>query len=199
MAAFEERGDRRSIVCDDFTLDFERVNDRWTHAIALTLLGLPHTIARSVEWDDRRDDPSRVISPVFQELHFQTDVSGIHQALLVGMSGNHHFSAVFSFGESTEGVAIDVDVADRVRGDVVAVGSTYSVSLASGDLVACDESKIVWGVADHRLLFVAGRDVQIGLAEAGRQATHVQAGIVVKPVSPTHRWRYSWHYLRGTD
>ncbi len=198
MPVFENSGDLRTIVGPDFALIFERADDRWTHSIAVSASpGAPReTIARAIEWAHDRDDPTRVVSPVFQELHFQNHSDGTPQALLVGMSGRHHFSAVFSLVERAEGSTLSVDVADRAPSDVVALASTYAVMLHSGDLEGCDESMICWSISDRRLRFQAVASARVGLAEAGRRATRVQVGIDANSSTPTRRWQYSWDFSR---
>ena len=192
MPTIENSGEIRSIVGSDFALIFERSDDRWTHAIAVA--GEP--IARSVEWYADRDDPARVVSPVFQELHFQTDPAGNHQALLVGMSGTHHFSAVFTLTEAETATTLAVDIADRTRSQAIALASTYTVMLNSSDLADCDESAISWSLPAHRLEFRAGTMTKVGAAEAGRRATRVQAWIEASAPPATHRWQYEWRFTR---
>ncbi len=72
----------------------------------------------------------RVVSPAYQQLQFQEDGRAV-QALLVGQSGPHHFSAVFAVEERDVSTAgrprSTVDVADRCRGPVEALASTYTV------------------------------------------------------------------------
>ncbi len=101
----------------------------------------------SIEGDPERDDPTRVISPAYQQLQFQTDGPKIIQALLVGQSGPHHFSAVFAMEEAGKpdhvlwpdgafgGIYIGIDVADRCREPVDALASTYNVAATSSNLV----------------------------------------------------------------
>ncbi len=198
MLGIEDRGEVRSIVGPDFALAFARSGDRWTHAIELAIApGGPRlAIARSVEWDAGRDDPDRVAGPVFQELHFQDDPGGMPQALLVGMSGPHHFSAVFTMTGGAGGLALDVDVVDRCRPAPAALASTYTASLRSGDLAAADDRAIAWDIPPRRLAFAAGPGTRVGLAEAGRAATRVQAlaDPAAEGASPTRRWRYRWEF-----
>jgi hypothetical protein len=198
MAVLEESGDLRSIVCPDFALVFERAGDRWTHALAVsqTLDGPREIIARAIEWDMERDSHDRVVSPVFQELHFQTDPSGSVQGLLVGMSGKHHFSAVFHLEERATEVILSVDIADRTRELVAALASTYAVMLNSGDLADTDETTIAWNLGHGRLIFASEKPALAGLAEAGRRATQVQATIGGDPENATKRWQYTWIWMR---
>jgi hypothetical protein len=187
-------GDVRSIADRDLALVFERVGDRWTHTIEVSRsLGAPReTIARAVEWDADRDDPARVAGPVFQELQFQTDPQGRPHALLLGMSGRHHFSAAFALVPCEGGISVSVDLADRCRDEVVAIGSTYTAFLHSGELLHADLERIEWDLGTRRLTFAAGASTSVGLGEAGRRATRVQATAVNTAGVSTRRWAFSW-------
>ena len=190
-------GDVRSIADRDLALVFERVGDRWTHTIEVSRCpGSPReTIARAVEWDADRDDHARVAGPVFQELQFQTDPEGRPHALLLGMSGRHHFSAAFALMPCEDGILLSVDIADRCRDEVKALGSTYTAFLHSGELLHADLEKIEWDLGSRRLILGAGASTSVSLAEAGRRATRVQASAVAAPGDPTRRWAFSWTLL----
>ncbi len=197
----EGDGDVRSIVGRGFYLAFNRFGDRWTHAIGFgwTPEGNREHVARGVEWDAERDDPAGVVSPVFQDLRFQVDAGGMPQALLLGMSGRHHFSATFEVA-STDGVeTLSVDVADRCRETgISAVASTYTVTLPLGELAAADEPVIAWDLWRQRIAFRAGPATRVALAEAGPGATRVQATAEIGLGVPTRRWQYSWSLSRST-
>jgi hypothetical protein len=194
-------GDRQWIVVKDYQLLFKWKGDRWVHSLEHILdTGHNRTLARSVEGDPSRDDPSRVVSPVYQQLHFQT-VGSTHQALLVGQSGPHHFSAVFSVDQrfragKTDGpdyeIIIKVDVADRCRGPVEALASTYTVDARSDDLVDANPFLAIWNMGPNRLTFAAIEPARVSLAEAGRRATQIQALAGHSEGSPTNRFVYYW-------
>jgi hypothetical protein len=188
-------GDHLSIEAEGLALRFARTEGPWTHAIAVaTDRDRPaEPVATALVWDAERDDPTRVASPVFQELRLKTDPDGNPQALLLGMSGRHHFSGVFTFTRRDDGVAIDVDVVDRCRGEVLGLASTYTVRLDSGDLETSDESSISWSLGPRRLSFSAGASTRLAMAEAGRRATRVQAVPSTIDASPSRRWQYSWY------
>jgi hypothetical protein len=191
----EDEGDSRSIIGRDFALVFHPLGDRWTHSVeaARTAGGPRETIATATEWDAERDDPTRVVSPVFQEIQFHEAGSGRPQALLLGMSGRHHFSAAFVVEEKEGGVTLSVDVADRCReAGSTLLASTYTALLHSGELSECDESRIAWDLGGRRLTLAAGPSTRVGLAEAGRRATRVQALADIGVAGPTRRWQYSW-------
>ena len=86
--------------------------------------------------------PTRVAGPVFQEMQVQLDPEGRPQVLLLGMSGRHHFSGVFTVSNAETGVSLAVDLVDRPpRKSGPGLASTYTVALHSGDLAASDEDR----------------------------------------------------------
>jgi hypothetical protein len=174
---------------------FLRKDDRWVHVVQATrppFLSRPLIVA-SHEWDEARDDPERVASPVFQELQLHRDADGRPHVLLLGMSGAHHFSADF-LCEDRDGMSrIAVDVAERCRrADASFHASTYDVDLDSGQLAAADASTIAWDADAGRLTLAAGPSTSLAMAEAGRRATRVQALAEIGVVVATRRWQYSW-------
>ena len=203
-----EEGDIRSIVAGTVTLTFRRVGDRWAHSIQDTRgdheddprRGSTYRMhAVTLEGDPARDDPARVVSPAYQDFQFQRS-GAIVQALLVGQSGPHHFSAVFAVEDRERGGAmITVDVADRCRAPVEALASTYTVNATSGELVEAGPSLVSWdlgreGFGTDRLTFGAVAPAQVAMAEAGRRATQVQALAGPESASSTRRLRYYWHW-----
>jgi hypothetical protein len=92
---------------------------------------------------------------------------------------------------------VDVDIADRCRAAIDALAATYLIQLGSSDLVEADPRRIVWrgpGLGQGRLEFTTGGEHQVALAEAGRQATRVQALARIVPTTYTQRLFYSWRW-----
>jgi len=196
-------GDTRSIVAGGLRLAFRWTGDRWEHALERRQPGeaRPLVVARTIEGDPDRDDPARVVSPTYQQLEFQGD-GATRQALLVGQSGPHHFSAVFAVEEvprddrpgASRVIIIRVDVADRCRTPVEALACTYLVDAVSDDLVDAGPSLIAWDLGPDRLTFAATEPARVALAEGGRRATQVQALAGPAPGSSTRRCLYSWRW-----
>jgi hypothetical protein len=153
-------------------------------------------IARTVESDASRDDPARVVSPVFQDLQNHAVESGLC-ALLTGQATPHHFSGVVTAHREGPCYVIDVDIADRCRTPIEFLAATYLVDLGSSDLIDADAERIVWGgpaLGEGRLEFSSnGLDV-VALAEAGRRACRVQALARLDPTTHTQRLFYSWRW-----
>ena len=196
MPELHENGDAKAIVAGDLRLAFRWTGERWVHRLELQERDqvIPRVLAASVEGDPDRDDPTRVVSPAYQQLHFQEDGRSM-QALLVGQSGPHHFSAVFTLVEEIFGdVSIHVDVADRCRGPVEAFASTYAVNARSDELADASPIKASWNFGPDCLAFVARPPAQVAVAEAGRLATSIQALAGPDPGSATRRLLYDWHW-----
>jgi hypothetical protein len=200
---FLETEERRAILAPGFRLTFSRVGDRWTHDLAIGD-GPAHpgaTIATAVEGDPDRDDPSRVVSPAYQEIQPHAFDGGV-RALLTGQSTPHHFSAVMTARRDAEGVSIELDVADRCRSPVVALAGTYLVRLGSGALIDAGPHRIVWEhdlLRGGRLEFLAEGPNSVSLAEAGRQATRVQAIARIDPSTFTQRLVYGWRWTPPSE
>lgn len=194
MAEFETTDDRRAIVAPGLLLEFQWTGDRWAHALGIG----PDLarVARTVEGDPRRDDPARVVSPAYQQIQFQSGPEGA-QALLVGQSGPHHFSAVFTVRDGPGEAGVEVDVADRCRAEVVALACTYRLVLPAGDLIEADAARLVWEPAHlgpGRLALEAPAPARVAFDEAGRRAIHVQAEARIDPARHTQRCVYRWRW-----
>ena len=199
MPELSEGEDLRSIKARGLRLVFRWTGARWEHWLDHQPddRSRPRVLAVSVEDDPTRADPARVVSPAFQQLHFQAEGPAI-RALLVGQSGPHHFSAVFTVEEQDAGhVSIRVDVADRCRAPIEILASTYIVDARSGELREASPSLAAWDLGPDLgcLTFFAGKPAQVALAEAGRAATQIQAYDGPEANSATHRLFYQWHWL----
>lgn len=193
VVELESSDDRRAIVTPALRLVFLWTGDRWRHQLEPAGAVLPGPLVESVESLADRDDPARVVSPAYQQFHWERRGGSAH-AMLLGQSGPHHFSAVFTVCETPQGAEVKVDVADRCRGDVVELASTYHVRLLGGDLETADPGRIVWSPAGSRLILSATAPARIGMAEAGRQATRVQILAQTQAKEYTHRLAYAWQW-----
>ena len=201
MPTLLESPDAVEVLADGLRLIFLRVGDRWTHAIQRIVGPEPRELARALEADDGAD-PSRLLSPAFQEIHVQgiEDDPGALQALLVGQVGPHHVSAVATVRDDPEGARITFEVADRCRAEVAALASTYVVSLSSSDLRDATTLEASWDLPldpPARLHLQVNPPARLGLREAGRRASHVQAAARIEPGRATHCWSYAWSLRRS--
>ncbi len=207
--SIKESTDRRVIEAAGFRLVFRWIGDRWTHSLELDQAPSRRPIVRALEGDADRDreGPARVVSPAYQQLQFQESGNTL-QALLVGQSGPHHFSSVFSVQESEGEVNVEVEVADRCRSEVSALASTYVVSTSA--ILEATSTRLIWDpdiVEGGKLVFSArepGRLVfsalepgRVDLREAGPRALHAQVTAKVESAQRTHRWEYSWRWSKS--
>ncbi len=190
---------------------FVRTDDRWTHQ--LLFQGSPETGAGSaalvstVEVEPGSEDPTRIVSPVYQELQ-RHEFIGDHIrgvcVLLTGHMHQHHFSASVSLYRDQEAervVVLEIDVADRCRAPVLALAATYLVRLGSSELAAAGQHAITWSGSapdansgPKRLELRCDSPGSLALAEAGRNATRVQVVAAIDSTVFTHRLRYRWRW-----
>jgi hypothetical protein len=195
-----ESDDRIVMSAVDLAVIFDRAGDRWTHHLNLGRPA-PCAQAQAVESDPKHQAPARVASPVYQEIH-RHDRGG--QAglccLLTGLMFQHHFSAVVTLkpdAAQPEMLLLDFDVADRCRTPVETLAATYRITLDSSEVAESDPHRIVWTggkLGQARLELFAPPPAALALAEAGRQATLVQAVALVEPATFTHRLFYRWRW-----
>lgn len=190
---------------------FARTDDRWTHHLAFragpAAGGGFTSLVWSVEAEPGREDPTRIVSPVYQELQ-RHEFVGDHIrgvcVLLTGHMHQHHFSASVSLYRDQEAerfVVLEIDVADRCRAPVSALAATYLVRLGSSELADAGQHAITWsGSAPEaepgpkRLELRCDSPGSAALAEAGRNATRVQVLAAIDPTVFTHRLRYRWRW-----
>jgi hypothetical protein len=208
----DETDDRVVIRGSDAQVIFLRLGDRWIHHVSfglreLTEAGLDELIS-SEESDPRQDDPTRVVSPVYQDLHRHTfagdDDRGVC-LLLTGRLFHHHFSAAVTVStdpDQEDAVIVDFDVADRCRAEVSSLAATYLVRLGSSELSDAGSQSIVWTggrIGEGVLTLQSEAGAILALAEAGRQSTRAQALAHLAPDSFTHRLRYRWRWATTAD
>ena len=192
--ATAQTDDTLAVSAPPVRLTFRWDGRRWSHGLNVGAV----QVASSVEFEPGRDDPARAVSPAYQQASLQ-EQTGLARVLLVGQWGPHHGSAVFTVGDEPGGVAVEADVAIRSRAGLNVLAATYTVNRASGDLTDADPAAIFWTLDDApggRLGFEAVGAAWVGLAEAGRRLTRVQAGAEVVAGASTHRLVYRWRWLR---
>ncbi|AMV36878.1 hypothetical protein VT85_05570 [Planctomyces sp. SH-PL62] len=182
---------------------FRRAEDRWTHEFGRDQ-GPP--LVAAIESGAGTADPSRVLSPVYQEVqhHAFDDDERRVRLLLTGLLHRHHFSAVLtvSTGDAGETTTIDFDVADRCRDAVVSLAATYDVRLGAGELQEADGFKIRWSggaLGEDALSFSAADGSLLAIAERGPRAVQAQALASLSPGAFTHRLRYRWIWASRSD
>lgn len=202
---WEEAPDRTDMCGPGIRAAFTRAGPLWAHALLVPRTG-SLALVQTVDSDPEHGDPSRVVSPVYQEMRGHECAADAGLCLLLtGTFFQHHFSAAVTLGidpERPDSPVLDVDVADRCRTQVAALAATYTVRLDSGALTDASQQAITWdafGPDKGRLELVAVAPSTLALAEAGRNATRVQVLAAIDPGSFTHRLRYRWRWTSNSD
>jgi hypothetical protein len=177
-----------------------RVSDRWIHEVGPAADGPPWLA--SVENPPDADDPSRVVSPVYQEVqhHSFDDDDRRVRLLLTGLLHKHHFSAVLTVEVDDAGATVvDFDVADRCRDAVSRLAATYEIGLGPGDLEGATEHAATWALGDASLAMTAVGTTGLATAAKGPRSMHVQALATISTGAFTHRLRYRWIWATRPD
>ncbi len=181
-----------AIASSRFRLSFVRDGDRWGSLHRRRDRCRLATRRRSIEGGD---DPTRVVSPAYQEIQLRDD-AGSRPAFLIGQSGPHHFSAVFTVRETPEAATVEVDLADRCREEVESLGCTYGVDRASGGPIVNDPEQLDWGLGTGRLVPGGPRADPPALDESWRASTRARVASPDRSVEShgsacLYRWRWS--------
>lgn len=192
------------------SLCFTRLNGCWTHQLEWlprSAGGTATPMVSSIEVEPGREEPARIVSPVYQELQRHELAGDRFRGVCVLLTGHmlrHHFSAAVSLYRQVDGdpsIVLEIDVADRCREPVLALAATYLVRLGSGDLVDASTQTIRWSQRttgseepERRLELASDAPGSVALAEAGRTATRVQALAAINAADFTHRLRYRWSW-----
>ncbi len=181
---------------------FRWVEDRWIHAIERSgATDSDASMARSFVSDPARDGADLVISPTFQQLHIQQDGPEHAVALLVGMSGPHHFSATCAVQADDRASTITWDVADRNREARTPTASTYDLQVDPGALRSSDPGRVAWPLNDpdapagqFALEVVDESNARLSVAALGRRGVQAQIHYdgPLDDSEPTRRYRYRW-------
>lgn len=207
----DETDDRVEIHGPDWRISLRRRGDRWLHGLSFGDFD-PVEIERwplisSVESDRDAKDPTRVASPVHQELQRHNAPGSDERRvrfLLTGKHFDHDFSAVLTVGPDPEDAGVivaDFDVADRCQGEINSLAATYLVRLDSGALQTADSESIVWSggpLGGGSLTFRVASGASLALAEAGRHSSRVQALARLEAGSFTHQLRYQWRWATAS-
>lgn len=166
-----------------------RAPDRWLHEIG-PVVGPPWL--GTIEHPPESDDPSQVVSPVYQEVqhHSFDDDDRRIRLLLTGLLDKHHFSAVLTVEVGEDGATnVDFDVADRCREPVTRLAATYEVGLGPGQLRDATPEAVSWSVDDGTLILAAVDGTTLATAAKGPRSVQTQALAGLTPGSFTHRLR----------
>jgi hypothetical protein len=203
--------DRCAIHTADLRLAFAWTGDRWSHLLVLGRGGRRRSFADSIEQPEG-GEPSRVLSPTFQDMHVQEGRNAI-VALLVGKSGPHHFSGSFHVSESLDSgerrSMVIAELADRCLDPIDSVASTYQIHHfgVRSMLVDSGSTTARWTTEAEGTSVSLDVTGASGTTEAGHLALaqpnlqHLWAQITARQSSDlaTRRWSYRWVITRPAD
>jgi hypothetical protein len=191
----------------------------FTHAIHFNSDAGNRAIAleSAIVWSARFTDPdidgaqgAWIDDPVYQELVLH-EPSGAREtglcALLTGSCFDHHFSAVFSLfrdPETPRSIVLDVDVADRCRGQVEKLAATYFVSqsVSCRDTIHATASSAAWQSVSSRsgrLELIAAPPSTLDLSTSSSPGARVQILAEIDKKTHTQRLRYRWRWASSSD
>jgi hypothetical protein len=153
---------------------------------------------------------SRIDDPVYQEIvkhEVSAELGRGLCALLTGSWFHHHFSAVFSLyrdREMPEWMVLDVDIADRCRGPVEKLATTYLVSGPACRARARRSStgSVVWeGVDPSQSLveLIAEPPATIEISNSSSVDMRAEIRAKINPETHTQRLRYRWRWTSSSD
>jgi hypothetical protein len=216
---FIDREDRKILATPGLRVVFEWLGDRWTNALEIAddsqmsqrerderywAFWSGDEVAANVTWlrvaeaIEGADNPRSIVSPVYQDFHWQANARG-GCGMLLGQSGPHHFSAVLS-ASSTATTRIDFDIADRCREDVDALATTYQIAALASELIDAGPGHAAWDWTEKGRLDVWTLSGGVAVAEGGARGQRAQISASPDPSNQTHRIRYWWTWSpRTTD
>jgi hypothetical protein len=171
---------------------------------------LPWIVKSAAVADSEDLSASRITNFVYQELvphELPLDQGAGLCALLTGSCFDHHFSAVFSLyrdHDQPDSIVFEVDAADRCRGLVETLSTTYLVSCLAGTIDAkrTTGNSLAWRADDPGggvLELIAAPPAKLGEPPspgAGRSiAIHAQ----IDPHTHTQRLHYRWRWASCSD
>jgi hypothetical protein len=141
----------------------------------------------------------RIENPVYQGLvPLPREAHGIG-ALLTGSCFDHHFAAVFSLGRDRDApgfTRLEIDVADRCRGEVEKLAATYLVTRADAviETTSVTAQSVTWALNGGVLELIAIAPAIIGLPSNSGEGMRVQIQAIIDPQTHTQRLHYCWRW-----
>ncbi len=172
-------------------VDFDRAHDRWRHRVFLVVpegsnvVG-PVLLLESQEGTSEDDWP---ISPPLQFVSIETRPKKLPVALLMGMSGDGHWSA--SIEQLPDERTIRFDIACRAKSRPENLGSRYRLGPRLKELLS-DETTIRFSVGgwQFELLGESAKDSPLPLVQTADREVGLLFGEPVSDAAQTYRWVY---------
>lgn len=174
-------------------VDFDRAHDRWRHRIFLALpegsnIVGPVLLLESVEGTSAEDWP---VSPPLQFVSIETRPKKLPVALLMGMSGDGHWSA--SIEQLPAERAIRFDIACRAKSHPQNLGSKYRLGPRFESKPSSSEStepNFSAAGIQFELTGESAKDSPLPSVQSSGSELHIHFGEPVTDVPQTYRWVY---------
>jgi hypothetical protein len=174
-------------------VDFDRAHDRWRHRVFLVvpegsnIVG-PVLLLESLEGTSAEDWP---ISPPLQFVSIETRPKKLPVALLMGMSGDGHWSA--SIEQLPAERTIRFDIACRAKSRPENLGSRYRIGPRLESQTGNNESSSLQfsvGGLQFELNGDAAKDSPLPIVESSDNELQILFGEPVTDAAQTYRWVY---------
>lgn len=172
-------------------VDFDRAHDRWAHRVLLVvpegsgIVG-PVLLLESMEGTSEEDWP---VSPPLQFVSIEMRPKKPPVALLMGMSGDGHWSA--SIEQLPEEGTLRFDIACRAKSQPENLGSRYRFGLrAPFSPVSDSEHVLTLGSYDFKISGEHAPDAPLPELSTSGNELQVQFTAAVSAEAQTYRWIY---------
>lgn len=174
-------------------VDFDRGGDRWRHRVFLvvpegsSIIG-PVLLLESLEGTSAEDWP---ISPPLQFVSIETRPKKLPVALLMGMSGDGHWSA--SIEQLPDERTLRFDIACRAKSRPENLGSRYRIGPRFELLPDSQEATVLAfsvGGMQFELQGEFVKDAPLPVVQASGSELQVYFGEPVSDAAQTYRWVY---------
>jgi hypothetical protein len=174
-------------------VDFDRGGDRWRHRVFLVvpegsdIVG-PVLLLESLEGTSAEDWP---ISPPLQFVSIETRPKKLPVALLMGMSGDGHWSA--SIEQLPDERTLRFDIACRAKSRPENLGSRYRIGPRFEAQADSQESTALTfsvGGLQFELQGEFAKDAPLPLVQRSDRELQVHFGEPVSDAAQTYRWVY---------
>ncbi|WP_254514022.1 hypothetical protein [Anatilimnocola floriformis] len=171
-------------------VDFDRAHDRWQHRVFLVvpanseIVG-PVLLLESIEGTADDDWP---ISPPLQFVSIETRPKQLPVALLMGMSGDGHWSA--SIEQLAADQTLRFDIACRAKSRPANLGSRYRIGPRVENAQQDNSVQLRVGKLTLEFMGEQAKDSPLPTIQLQEKELHTQFNEPVQEGAQTYRWIY---------